>query len=145
MSNEENEHEDEEGLTPIYKVPRLHASFCRMVCTDREDEDLAHAELYLDSIYKIIHERVEELSEKEDDFEDSEMCVSFELTDAKLEIKQIVLDRLMDSGFECFTAVDTEEEAEYLKDLESLSEYDDAVREAMEDYQESANKFIIYW
>ena len=137
--------DDEEGLTPVYKIPRLHADFCRMVCTDREDEDLAHAELYLDSIYKIIHERVEELSDREDDFEDSEMSVSFELTDAKLEIKQIVLDRLMDSGFECFTAVDTEEEAEYLKDLESLSEYDDAVREAMNDYQETANKFIIYW
>ena len=143
MKDEENEHED--GLTPVYKIPRLHADFCRMVCTDREDEDLAHAELYLDSIYKIIHERVEELADSEDDFEDSEMCVSFELTDAKLEIKQIVLGRLMDSGFDCFTAVDTEEEAEYLRDLESLSEYDDAVREAMEDYQESANKFIIYW
>lgn len=139
--------EDEEGedLTPVYKVPRLHADFCRMVCTDRDDEDLAHAEIYLDSIYKIIHERIEELADKEDDIEDSEMCISFELTDAKSEIKQIVLDRLMDSGFDCFTAVDTTEEAEYLKDLESLSEYDDVVREAMEDYQESANKFIVYW
>lgn len=144
MNNEENEHEDDDGLRPVFNYPRLDATFARAACLNFEDENVGKIEILMDEVFKLIGDKIRMLMEEEEvDEGDMNIAIAFDGVDPR--IKEIVIDRLMRLNYEVANSVDTEEEADYVRDLEEQATNDPMMQKVLDEFFLASDKYFISW
>lgn len=142
----ENNHEEGHEEREIFLYPRLFADFCRSVSLGLDDEKTGLTEVLLDDIFKHIDLRLKELMSWEEVGEE-DMRVAIDFVNVPEDVKKTVIDKIYDLGFTMYQKVDTEEEAEHIKELSELAEEDDydMIRGILDEVFYKSNSFFIYW
>lgn len=144
MDNEENEHEDDDGLRPVFNYPRLDATFARAACLNFADKNVGKTEILMDEVFKLIDNKISMLMEEEEvDDEDMNIAIAFDGVEPR--VKEIVIDRLMRLNYEVANSVDTEEEADYVRDLEEQATNDPMMQKILDEFFLASDKYYISW
>lgn len=146
MENNHNNNEEEHEEREIFLYPRLFADFCRSVSLGTDDEKTGLTEVLLDDIFKQIDLRLKELMTWEE-VEEEDMRVAIDFVNVQEDVKKIVIDKLYDLGYTLYQRVETQEEADHIKELSDLAEEDDdqLMRDILDEAFYKSTSFFIYW
>lgn len=141
----ENNEEHEEPRE-IFRFPRLSADFCRDISLGTDNETTGLVEVLLDDIFEQIDKRLKELMSWEE-VEEEDMRVAIDFVNAPEDAKKIVVDRLFDLGFVIYQRVESQEEADHIRELSELAEQDDdqLMRDILDEAFYKSTSFFIYW
>ena len=160
-NSREGEEYNNEPNYGLYSNPRLFAVTAYLFSENGEEEEIEQdsdlktevtIEYLLNEIMGAIYTKVGKIARynagKEPlDLEyDYEYYVTVSFNDETgLDVKTEVIDRLCDLGYVVYNSVATEEEQEYLKEIQEMSKTDPSLKPIIDEYFYSNNNFIVRW
>lgn len=130
----------------IHKHPRMNARTCLALCKGTPEELVSEmaVELVLDDVCKAIGERLEYILEEEEEIKDEDLHIN--VTYHKDLEDEVVIEcnaRLRDLGYTVQYIVDTQEELDFLQELDS--EEDELISNLLEEMMDTGREFRVSW
>src|SRR5690606_217523 len=147
-----NNYNDDNSRFSSFKNPRINARTSKALGIGTE-EDLEReftVEATLDFIFGAICEKIENIIDNEDSFEDDDDVCSHMYVDVKVECEDRtlfneVLNRLVDYGYQIQFIAGDEEDQECMENMEKMALEDETVAKVLRDLEDSIDEFRVSW